>query len=113
MTLQSLKKTVNLRKKILGKSEAREQFLPLIKAVVEGAGPINISDHGKPVAVLLSKQDYDWMLARTQNESETHNKLRRKNSLKGSIILLGDLEEGSREIARDIQQSIKRSAREL
>ncbi len=113
MVIQRLNKKVNLHKKILGKSEAREQFLPLIDAVAEGAAPISISDHGKPVAVLLSKQDYDWMVARMRIKSKTQIKSQPKNSLQGSIILLGDLEEGSREIVKMIQKSIEKTGREL
>jgi hypothetical protein len=33
--------------------------------------------------------------------------------LVGSVELLGDLEEGSREIARDIERSLARTARQL
>jgi prevent-host-death family protein len=101
MATKSSNKKIRLHKTILGKSEAREQFLPLIKSLVEGAGPISIADYGKPVAVLLSKQEYDWMLAQI------------KNPLRGSIVLLGDLEEGSREIAKMFQKSIEKTAREL
>jgi len=106
MVLESLDTKVDLRKKVLGKSEAREKFLPLIDAVARGAGPFSISDRGKAVAVLLSKQEYDWMLA--QNKPKTQSRSKPKNPLLGSIILLGDLEEGSRQIAEDIQKSIEK-----
>jgi len=107
MAIKNSSKKIRPHKRILGKSEAREQFLPLIDAIVEGAGPISIADYGKPVAVLLSKQEYDWMLAQIKYQPKT------KNSLRGSIVLLGDLEEGSREIAKMFQESIEKTAREL
>ncbi len=109
MAIKSPTRKVNLHKRVLGKSEAREQFLPLIDAVVGGAGPISIADYGKPVAVLLSKQEYDWIIAQAPKKP----KPRSKNSLVGSITLLGDLEEGSKEIAKMFQDSIEKSAREL
>lgn len=94
-------------KRTLGKSEAREQFLPIVDAVAKGAGPFEISDHGRVVAVLLSKQEYDWMLAHTKE------KVLPKKSLRGSIIVLGDLEEGSKQIAAEFQASLEKTASEL
>ena len=81
--------------------------MPIVDAVSHGGGPIEITDHGTVVAVLLSKQDYDWMLAQTQNKT-----LPRK-SLRGSITVLGDLEEGSRQISAKFQESLEKTARGL
>lgn len=94
-------------KSVLGKSEAREQFLPLIDLVASGAGPVEITDYGKVVAVLLSKKDYEWLSAAMQHKPKP------KRSLAGSALLLGDLEEASKQIAAEFEASFERSAREL
>lgn len=91
--------------KSLGKSEAREQFLPLVDAVAGGAGPIEISAHGKVVAVLMSKNEYDLMKAGFKEKSA--------KSLCGLGTLVGNLEEGSAEIAALFQKSLKETAEGL
>lgn len=91
----------------VGKSEARQRFLPLVNAIAHGAEPVEIADHGKVVAVLIGKQKYDWML------SQLKDKPRKKNPLLGAITVLGDLEEGSKEISKLFEASLKRTARKL
>lgn len=94
-------------KSVLGKSEAREQFLPLVDLVASGSGPVEITDYGKVVAVLISKREYEWL------SSTIRQKPQPKRSLAGSAVLLCDLEKASREMAADLQASIERTAGEL
>jgi len=93
--------------KALGKSDARKRFLPLVDSVSQGSGPVEITDYGKVVAVLISKNDFDWMY------QQTVNKVMPKRSLYGLGQLLGDLEDGSKEIAKSMRTSLKKTADKL
>jgi prevent-host-death family protein len=93
--------------KTLGKSDARKQFLPIVDSVAQGIGPVEITDYGEVVAVLLSKHDFDWM------QAQTVNKLKPKRRLCGLGQLLGDLQEGSKEIVESMQEGLKKSAKKL
>lgn len=101
------KQNLKSNKKTLGKSEARMQFLPLVDAVSQGAGPIEITDYGKVVAVLIGKHDFDWLLAHTKDKPSPTRVLR------GLGRLMCDLEDGSKEITESLQSSLKRTAKEL
>ncbi len=81
--------------------------MPLVDAVAQGAPPVEITDHGKPVAMLISKHEYDWLQVQSKRAS---NKI---TDLRGSITIIGDLEEGSREIAKLFDESLDKTARDL
>jgi len=42
-------------------TEARQNFLPLLARIEKGAYGCNITRHGRPIAVLLSYDDYQRM----------------------------------------------------
>lgn len=91
----------------LGKSQARAQFLPLVEQVAAGGGPVEITDRGKVAAVLLGHDDYLQLLARAGAP------LTQTRSAVGCLEILGDLEQGSREIGRRMRESLIRTAEEL
>ena len=93
--------------KALGKAEARKQFLPIVDSVAQGVGPVEITDYGKVVAVLLSKYDFDWMRAQTLNKSKP------RRPLCGLGQLIGNLEEGSKEINQSFQTSLEKTTNNL
>jgi prevent-host-death family protein len=95
------------KNKRLGKSQARERFLPLVDAVAQGAGPVEITDHNKVVAVLISETDYRWLLAHAEGKPIPSRKLC------GSMTIVGDLEQASKEISDLFLDSIKKSAEKL
>ena len=91
----------------IGKSEARARFLPLIQEVSSGAGPVEITDRGQVAAVLMSHQDYLLLLARA------HDFPKARMSPVGTMEIVGDLEQASRELTRSTLESIFRSADDL
>lgn len=93
--------------KKLGKAQAREQFAPLVTALSQAGGVVEITDYGKVAAVMLGYKDYLLLLAQAKQPFKAERKLA------GSAKLIGDLEEASRQISDSINESIRKSAREL
>lgn len=95
--------------KRIGKAQAREQFSTLIESVASGAGAVQITDYGRVAAVLLSEREYEWLLASSKKNVQP------KRSARGLVSILDDLalEEASKQIATDFEESIKRTASEL
>lgn len=92
----------------LGKSEAREKFLPLVRSVAQGGSPIEITEHGESIAVLVNYHQYELMRSRYAAEQQL------QQSPVGTIeILCGDLEAASREISDQLLKSINKSAKSL
>lgn len=94
-------------KKRMGKAQAREEFSPLVEAVAAGGGPVEITDYGKVVAVLLSEKEYQWLNVCAQRSKSP------KQELCGYLVFDEDLEELSREVAADFDKSLKKTARRL
>lgn len=93
--------------KSIGKTQARKDFFPLVDSLTTSASAVEITDHDKPVAVLLSYQHYMaltsklCMLAKSPAQPKSPN-------LIGSIKLkTGNLEAASEKIAEQFKQSLK------
>ncbi len=91
----------------VGKTQARKEFFPLVDSLTTSASAVEITDHDKPVAVLLSYQHYIaltsklCMLAKTPTQPSPPN-------LIGSIKLkTSNLEAASDKIAKQFKRSIK------
>ena len=96
----------------MGKTQARKEFLPLVDAVAQGHTAVEITDHDKPVAVLLSYQNYVMMTSKLAMLSPSLYES--KPSLVGSVrILADDLEAASAEIADVFKTAIESSAKKL
>jgi len=95
--------------KRIGKAQAREEFSSLIESVTTGAGAIEITDYGKVKAVLLSEREYEWLCACAQKNPQS------KGTPRGLVVLTDDqsLEEASKQIQSDFEESINKTAREL
>lgn len=93
----------------IGKAQAREEFSTLIETVANGAGAIEITDYGKVAAVLLSEKEYEWLCACAKKSAQP------RRDPRGFFVLSDDLalEEASRQIAKDFENSIKKTASEL
>ena len=100
--------TAEIRKRI-GKAQAREEFSTLIETVASGAGAVEITDYGKVAAVLVSENEYQWLCACARKNAQP------KRDPRGFFVLSDDLalEEASREMEEDFENSIKRSASQL
>ena len=97
----------------IGKTQARKDFFPLVDSLTSSASAVEITDHDKPVAVLLSYEHYIaltsklCMLAKTSAYPKSPN-------LIGSIKLrTDDLEAASEKAAEQFKQSRKDSASSL
>jgi len=97
----------------VGKTQARKNFFPLVDSLTTAASAVEITDHDKPVAVLLSYQHYMalasklCMLAKTPASPKSPN-------LIGSIKLKTDnLEAASEKIAEQFKRSLKDTASSL
>jgi len=93
--------------KSVGKTQARKEFFPLVDSLTTSSSAVEITDHDKPVAVLLSYQHYMalasklCMLAKTSAHPKSPN-------LIGSIRLKTDnLEAATEKIAEQFKRSIK------
>jgi prevent-host-death family protein len=91
----------------IGKSEARQNLLPLIRSLHSNKEPIEITEKDKPVAILMSYSAYELLMTKAGQ--------RKKMSfeLVGSLSELGDIEEGSKEIARGLTEELDRRATRL
>jgi len=97
----------------VGKTQARKNFFPLVDSLTTSASAVEITDHDKPVAVLLSYQHYMalasklCMLAKTPAHPKSPN-------LIGSIKLKTDnLEAASEKIAEQFKRSLKDTSSSL
>lgn len=95
--------------KKIGKSQAREEFSTLVESVASGAGAVEITDYGKVAAVLLSQKEYQWLLACSKRNAQP------KQSPRGLVVLMDDnaLEDASKQLATDFENSISKTASEL
>lgn len=106
------KKTValGLNPKTVGKAQARKDFFPLVDSLTGANSAVEITDHDKPVAVLLSYQNYVALTAKacrnTGVKASTPN-------LIGSLTINSDLEAASKEIAGMFEASLEKSAGSL
>ncbi len=91
----------------LGKAQAREQFSPLVESLAVNGGIVEITDYGIAAAVLLGYRDYISLV------TQANVPLSPSRQLKGSGVLLGDLEEASKEISKMIAGSIKKTVSEI
>jgi len=97
----------------VGKTQARKEFFPLVDSLSTSASAVQITDHDKPVAVLLSYHHYMALASKVCMHAKTaaHPKL---PNLIGSIKIKTDnLEAASEKIAEQLKQSLKDTASSL
>lgn len=104
MAVRNTKKSIAQK---LGKAQAREQFSPLVESLAANGGVVEITDYGKAAAVLLGYGDYLSLV------TQASISLKPSRALKGSGVLLGNLEETDKEITKMITGSIKKTIAEL
>lgn len=104
MQKRPLSKAVRQR---LGKAEARERFAPLVESLASSGGTVEITDYGKVAAIMLGYRDYMRLLSQAEEPFQS------KQQLRGSAVLLGDLEEATEDIAKQVAASVEKTIREL
>lgn len=97
----------------LGKAQARAQFAPLVEALATNGGVIEITDYGKVSAVMLGYNDYMLLLAKANESFKQFKQFKQSRALAGSMTIVGDLEEATKEISAAFATSIKKTAIEL
>lgn len=107
MSAVNPKRTMIKMTATLGKSEARDKFLPLVDELASHGGIIEITARGKPVAVLMSHTDYLMLRARGDVPATP------KRTLVGSFELIGDLDEATKQVSELMRKAIERGASEL
>src|ERR1700722_11067846 len=91
----------------VGKTQARKEFFPLVDSLTSSAFAVEITDHDKPVAVLLSYHHYMALVSKLCMHANTAAQPKLP-SLIGSIKIKSDnLEAASEKIARQFKQSRK------
>lgn len=94
---------------VIGKTDARQTFFPLVEGLKTSPKVIEITDRGQPVAVLLKYSQYLSLISRLANSLKPGV----PHDLMGSITIVGDLESGSKEIAESFRLALKESGDKL
>lgn len=92
-------------KEKLGKAQARDTLPTIVEAVHNGGGPVAITDYGKPVAIIISISDYNFLVSQLQK--------RRRKIPRPICIINGNLEQASKALSESISESIERTASQL
>ncbi len=102
-----------LRKRIVGKTQVRKDFLPLVDTLRESNTAIEITDHDKPVAVLIGYEQYVAIMAKACLISEAPANWGANPLLNSIELKTDDLEAASAKITEMFEKSIRRSLEEL
>jgi prevent-host-death family protein len=93
----------------MGKAKARRELLPLVDAIAAGSTPVEITDNGKPVAVIIGYTAFQEMCGKLTSKTAKH----KLESLDGSVTILGNLEQARRQIEQETANSTKRRSKLL
>lgn len=96
----------------VGKSEARQQFFPLMKQLNEKPIAVEVMERNEGVAIMVSKVHFEALVNKLW-ELLKPNPAPEPNELKRYITIIGDLDEGSRKAAALFKEAIEKSAQEL
>lgn len=97
----------------VGKTQARKEFFPLVDSLTTSASAVEITDHDKPVAVLLSYQHYIALTSKLCMLAKTPA-YPKSPGLIGSIrVKTKNLEAASKQIAEQFERSLKDTASSL
>jgi PHD/YefM family antitoxin component YafN of YafNO toxin-antitoxin module len=97
----------------IGKTEARQRFLPLVDALCQSATAVEITEHDKPVAMLLSYSHWIALVTKLEMLSSRERISIKQPNLIGSVQVLGDLEAGSAVAAETLTKALKDRAERL
>lgn len=104
---------MGLSQKSVGKTSARKNFFPLVDSLNQTTTVVEITDHDKPVAVLLSYDHYIALASKLcMLAKESHTPY--SPNLIGSVkIKSTDLDAASAKVAKQFKQSLKKTANNL
>ncbi|CAN5287853.1 hypothetical protein BH10CYA1_BH10CYA1_28000 [soil metagenome] len=97
----------------IGKTQARKEFFPLVDSLSTSGSAVAITDHDKPVAVLLSYQHYMALAAKLCMLTKSETLLKPPDLIGSVTIKTDDLEAASERIAIMFKDSLKETVRKL
>ncbi len=103
---------LGLTAQTVGKTQARKDFFPLVDSLCSANSAIEITDHGEPVAVLISYQNYVALTAKASVHLG-HVKPKVPNLLGSVEIINTDLEAASAKLAGIFKVAVDDSAGSL
>ncbi len=104
---------LGLTQQSVGKTQARKEFFPLVDSLGASGSVVEITDHDKPVAVLLSYQHYVALTAKLCMFAKSEIQSKPPNLMGSVKIKTDDLEAASAEIAEQFKNSLDETARKL
>jgi hypothetical protein len=109
---EQMNSLLGLKQETIGKTQARQAFLPLIDELDEKAKAVRITDHEEPVAMLIGYNHWSAIVSKlTGFMKPTSDKGRIE--LMGSVKIIGNLEAGSRSIGKKFEKAINKSSKKL
>ncbi len=99
--------------KSVGKIQARKDFFSLVDAVGTTCSAFEITDHDKPVAVLMSYQHYVLLVAKICMLTKIQLKTPPPNLIGSIKIKTENLESASERISAKFAKSLKNTASKL
>ncbi|MBK7750590.1 MAG: type II toxin-antitoxin system Phd/YefM family antitoxin [Candidatus Obscuribacter sp.] len=106
-------KLMGLSQKSIGKTQARKEFFPLVDALNASASSVEITDHDKPVAVIMSYQNYVALTAKLCMLSKQHTVSEVPNLIGSIKIRTNNLEAASQRASDIFAKSLKDTRKKL
>lgn len=91
-----------LKTESIGKTEARQNFLPLVADLQKRPRTIEITDRQAPIAMLITYDHYATLISQLAKLSKKVPK--KKIDLMGSVTYIGDLDKAGKEIAEEFEE---------
>jgi len=92
-------------------TDARKDLSRLVRGQnAPGAKPVKIKQRGRVTAVLLGIRQYEKLTGPPPPKHSTPGGI---SDMVGSVRIIGDLESGTRQLAREWERSIRRTAKQL
>ena len=101
---------LGLKQQTVGKTQARQAFLPLIGELDNLAKTVKITDREEPVAVLISYNHWSAIISKLAMFMKPASS-KPKIELMGSVKMIGDLESASKRISKEFEKSIIKSGK--
>jgi hypothetical protein len=98
--------------RVLPLAKARAQLPSVVKMVAESTEIVGVSVHGTVTACIMSERTLRGLKAKL-SAYQSKERLRQYPKVRGSLVISGDLREASREASAQLQDSGRKSAREL
>lgn len=103
---------LGLKQETIGKTQVRQGFLPLIDELDQAAKAVKITDHEEPVAMLIGYEHWSAVVSKLSTFIKPIS-TKPQIELMGSVKIIGDLEAGSKRIAKEFRRAINKSGKKL